>query len=282
MSSQKGDIERFWNKGVWVEYLLLSVVVAFAVGILLVMAIDATGVRDWIEITQLPLPITSAAEIAGALGSVIFTIGLVVLYREQTRIQRNQEVWMEAEHTPAITVNSWTANGNEAQFSLSNLGSGVAKNISVELRAEFGLRDSQEPPQISVKTKETPLTRTDISARVLEANRVEPVTFSANPSIKLTWQSGGKNSITPTDILSGSTNRELSADLSTVMYALSLGGVKTLRYEVVVKYDFVRRYSDTEVVYKGLVDVEADMDLEYLLLNTRGDGPEENMVSPDV
>lgn len=176
---------------------------------------------------------------------------------------------MEAEYTPTLSVDSWTANGNEIAFSVANVGSGVAQDIEVELRCAVGTRNQQELTYLSILTEGVPLTREDIGSGVVEANRIDPVSLTARPSIGLSWRSRGERRLN--GALSRSSLRELNGDLSTVLYALSLGKVETLRYEIVLTYDFVRRYTDQEVVYAGTVDVEQDMDLEALLKPSKTD-----------
>lgn len=111
-----------------------TVLLGAAVLPLLVVYVDLIAL-DLID-GSLPLDISTFADLAGVYGSVVLTAALVLLYREQTRIQGRQEQWMEAEHVPDVFVERWRLDTNRVTLWLSNLGTGVARNLHAEISIE--------------------------------------------------------------------------------------------------------------------------------------------------
>ena len=124
------DSERFPGPSL-PELLLVAAV-------LVPVTVVALDLLDIVNLTSVGLPVGVAtfADIAGVFGSVVSTFALVVLYREQTKIQRRQEAWMEADHVPDVFVDEWEVTQNRIELNLSTLGTGVARDLRVGVTAE--------------------------------------------------------------------------------------------------------------------------------------------------
>lgn len=118
-------------------YPLLAALLGIITLILFTFVLDLVGVANTLR-EGFPLGLPEYAQMVSAFTSMLLTFALVVLYDQQTRIQRRQEVWMEAEHTPDLFVRDWGVTGDEFEATLSNLGPGVAQSITARLvvRAE--------------------------------------------------------------------------------------------------------------------------------------------------
>ncbi len=69
-------------------------------------------------------------QVLGALGSLILSVLLVWLYRQQYNL-------LKIEQTPSIEISDWEMNGDEITLYLSNFGEGLAKNLRLRTMVEF-------------------------------------------------------------------------------------------------------------------------------------------------
>ena len=217
---------------------------------------DYAGLTNVFKI-QLPITLGTYAQIISGVGSLVLTLGLVLLYGQQTDIQRRQEVWMEAEHVPDVFVDSWELTENKFRFRLSNLGTGVAKNLSVYFTIE-----PTGPDAFTQISGEAPLAQEEISTRVLP--RDSDIDGGA---VSMT---GVHNlSVSPDDGLEEMPADDLPSDdrLRELLDRLA-DDHDSVEYIVSLEYDFVRREDDCKSVYGGRVDLQSDLDFEGLLLAT--------------
>lgn len=116
---------------------------AFAV-LLLVLLAGATIAESWniINIIQNsetpPYQIDTAAQLIGAIGSILLTIGLVVLYdkqasvaKQQASIQENQEKLMQADYEPKLKASIGFKDVQSLQFEVHNSGKAAAHDVRV-------------------------------------------------------------------------------------------------------------------------------------------------------
>ncbi|MEZ3114400.1 hypothetical protein RYH80_00465 [Halobaculum sp. MBLA0147] len=195
---------------------------------------------------SLPLALATYADLSGVYGSVVLTAALVLLYREQTRIQERQEQWMEAEHVPDVSVHRWEVTRNRVDLELSNLGTGVAQNLQLRIELE-----TTDETGISRATFAAALSRESSSARVLrprEDGAVETSGFFEATDAEGTVGSGD---MTIEQVVSPWLNSE-DAPIELV---------------VVVEYDYIRRRSDTRRVFSCRVDPSEAGTIEDILLS---------------
>lgn len=79
-----------------------------------------------------PYNANNFAQIAGAIGSIVLSFALVLLYAQQTNIQQNQEKLMEQELKPYLTGEVSSLNIVSAQFAIRNTGNATAYNVEAE------------------------------------------------------------------------------------------------------------------------------------------------------
>lgn len=130
------------------KYLRLAVIAIIFVlgGLYAVIAIILVlGGLYWI-VGEVGLQIASIAipgflQVASVAISGLLTLALVVLYYQQYSVQSkqtdildSQKALMRLQDLPDLTITSWDFEENTLQFTLANLGKGIAKNISVDIR----------------------------------------------------------------------------------------------------------------------------------------------------
>ena len=82
--------------------------------------------------TNPPYQANNFAQIAGAVGSIILSFALVLLYAQQTDIQENQEQLMEQNFKPYLTGEVTSLNIVSAQFAIRNTGNATAYHVEAE------------------------------------------------------------------------------------------------------------------------------------------------------
>lgn len=247
------DTFQFWEK------FILVLVSAFALIIVLVPLLNWVGVIDLIAPLEEPLSWSEAAQIAGAMGSVLFTIGLVILYREQTLIQNRQESWMEADHTPDLSIDEWRIDSNTFEFDIANLGDGTAKDLTLVLNIDI-IRISNSFDSITVNEVREPLIREEIVSQAIQSENIEPVIFSAFPDITLSWRAD--HSRRPSYKYRWKEYRENPSD---ILSALKFGGVTDIEYTISVEYAYGKSSTDELSIFAGKAEVTPDLDLEGLI-----------------
>lgn len=241
------------------EKFILLLISAFALSIVFVPLLDTIGVIDVISPLEEPLSWSEAAQIAGAMGSVLFTIGLVILYREQTLIQNRQESWMEADHTPDLSIDEWRIDSNTFEFDIANLGDGTAKDLTLILELEIiGTNNSFN--SINVDEVREPLIREEVVSQAIQSENIEPVIFSAFPEITISWRANhGKR---PSYKYRWKEYRENPSD---ILSALKFGGVTDIEYTISVEYAYGKSSTDELSIFAGKAEVTPDLDLEGLI-----------------
>lgn len=206
-----------------------------------------------------PITLTTFSEVISGTGTLIVTIGLFLLYKRQTEILDQQEEWMEAGHVPDVYVESWKfQTPQQFIFKLSNLGTGVAKNLTacVELKPEY-------------RSGETNITKISVNAPLAQSaifSRVLPT--SSNLDDAVVNFNGRVNNI-EVHLEYGRTfdiaSEEMYSALSYILEYLARDS-KSVRYKVDIKYDYIRRRDDQKSVFYAQTTLESDIDLEGLFL----------------
>jgi hypothetical protein len=133
MSESDNLLPRIWERKIS----------AFAV-LLLILFVGATAAESWniINIVQSgetpPYQIDTAAQLIGAIGSILLTIGLVVLYdkqasvaKQQASIQENQEKLMQADYEPRLKASIGFKDVQALQFEIHNSGKAAAHDVHI-------------------------------------------------------------------------------------------------------------------------------------------------------
>lgn len=230
-------------------------IVTISTGLLII--VDVIGWSNVLNIT-LPITVGTYAQMVSGVGSLALTLGLVLLYGEQTGIQRRQEEWMEAEHVPDVFVDSWELTENRFMFQLTNLGTGVAKNLSVSFKIDV---NGSESVSINRLSGGAPLTQEGLATRVL----VKDADLE-DSSVKMTGEHDLR--IDATQFTNEFTRLESGEKLQNTLDELASEDNLQLEYTIYLEYDYVRRESDCKSVYGGKVDLEPNIDFEGILLAT--------------
>lgn len=241
------------------EKFILILISAFALSIVLVPLLNWADIIDFISPLEEPLSWSEAAQIAGAMGSVLFTIGLVILYREQTLIQNRQESWMEADHTPDLSIDEWRIDSNKFEFDIANLGDGTAKDLTLILDIDI-IRISDTINSINMDEVREPLIREEVVSQAIQSESIEPVVFSAFPEITISWRADhGRR---PSYKYRWKEYRENPSD---ILSALKFGRVTDLEYTISVEYSYGKSSTDEISIFAGRAEVTPDLDLEGLI-----------------
>lgn len=90
--------------------------------------------------TDLPIAFLDLVTIANIVASLLLSLALVYIYVSlhdvqdtQTDILDSQESLMRLQNLPELTITSWDVKDNTLQFTLANLGEGVATNITADI-----------------------------------------------------------------------------------------------------------------------------------------------------
>jgi len=116
-----------WLWGNRVSLAAYSLVVS---GILWAVA-EYAGLVNLVSINP-PYQANNFAQIAGAVGSIVLSFALVLLYAQQTEIQENQERLMEQDFKPYLTGEVTSLNVVSAQFAIRNSGNATAYHVKAE------------------------------------------------------------------------------------------------------------------------------------------------------
>lgn len=161
------------GNGIFTYYFIIAALLA-------ILAAFVWGTLEFfgfINVTRFSAPysLSSITAIFSALGSLLLTFVLVILYDKQASIQDSQRQLMsnqtaimaeqasltekqrkleELEHVPEVHVSKIQLNESKTNFELviSNHGKGVAKNVEVELQP---ILDYPETPRGEVHTEQT-------------------------------------------------------------------------------------------------------------------------------
>ncbi|NLV08193.1 hypothetical protein GOC83_18890 [Haloarcula rubripromontorii] len=223
---------------------------------------------------ELPITLTTYARLLSASGSVVLTLSLVLLYKEQTEIQSRQEQWMEAEHVPDVFVDSWELSKNEFEFQLTNLGTGIAKNLEVKFTITPVEAANTEIVQLSGSA---PLEQEEIFTRVLppsDSVDENSIKMTGNHDLEIEYAS---NSDQENQSIRAEDSRDtLSEELNTLSRE-----VETVDFEITLCYDYVRRVNDGKTVFSARSTLEDDLDFEGLFLTIDDRSESDLNVEPD-
>lgn len=253
-------------------WLIIGLVLALVLSTAGLVITDLVGLSNTVDI-GLPVPISVYAQVAASVASVVLTLALVLLYGEQTRIQRRQEDWMEAEHVPDVFVDSWEITGDEFRFRLSNLGTGIAKNLQVGFEITPSADDRSD---IIALRGEAVLFQQDLATRVLpRASNAGENPVPMRGRYDLTVLREGREERPRRIGGTGTGNRtgerfgkEKARDELTAVLTELAESVDAVTYTVSLRYDYIRRESDRKSVFGGRAELEPELDLEGLLLTT--------------
>lgn len=132
---------------IWMATALIIILLAWLV-------LETIGYVNWVYI-QTPLSPSDFGLIASALGTIVLTFGLLLLYDKQayiqgiqTRIQENQEALMEQQFQPYLTGEVDFMNIASVHFSIQNSGNGPAFSVVAEWNVA-GQSRSWEIPRLA-------------------------------------------------------------------------------------------------------------------------------------
>lgn len=117
-------------KWLWDNRVSLAAYSLVASGVLWAVA-EYVGLVNLVSINP-PYQANSFAQIAGAVGSIVLSFALVLLYAQQTEIQENQERLMEQDFKPYLTGEVTSLNVVSAQFAIRNSGNATAYHVKAE------------------------------------------------------------------------------------------------------------------------------------------------------
>lgn len=90
---------------------------------------------------DIPVVFLDLLTITNIVASLLLSLALVNIYISlrdvqdtQTDILDNQESLMRLQNLPQLTITSWDVDENTLEFTLANLGEGVATNITADIR----------------------------------------------------------------------------------------------------------------------------------------------------
>lgn len=113
-----------------------KVLFAFAALLILVLPLILFFLAPYLSIAFLDL-----VTIVNIVASLLLSLALFYIYLSlndvqdtQTNILDSQRSLMRLQNLPDLTITSWDFEENTLQFTLANLGEGIAKNISVDIR----------------------------------------------------------------------------------------------------------------------------------------------------
>lgn len=227
------------------RWIFLSGFVAILFGVWVILEI--TSIVNLIQLNTYPILFPTAVKAISAVGSLLLTFLLALLYLEQTEIQRRQEKWMQADHAPKLEIESWGIDINELSFELMNLGNGVAKELAIVVDLRVG-RIQKKTYLIEGIKGRTPLRREDVYARSLEPGQKDPVTCTCVPEIKLS---------------SGDMSKDGS--LSKILSILSELGCEHIECDVSIEYMYINSESNRISIWSGESNIGEDPSLEKLV-----------------
>ncbi|WP_440990643.1 hypothetical protein [Haloarchaeobius baliensis] len=124
--------ERFRDRiPIFIGYSLIAVLVIWSL-------LETRGVINWVRVDP-PVAASDFGLIASAVGTIVLTFGLLLLYdkqayiqRIQAQTQRNQEELMEQQFQPYLTGEVGFRNITSVHFSIQNSGNGPAFDVVAE------------------------------------------------------------------------------------------------------------------------------------------------------
>lgn len=120
-----------------VDDIITSRNIAFAFAALLILVLPLIL---FFLTTYLSIDFLDLITIANIVASLLLSLALVYIYVSlrdvqdtQTDILDSQESLMRLQNLPELTITSWDVKDNTLQFTLANLGEGVATNITADI-----------------------------------------------------------------------------------------------------------------------------------------------------
>lgn len=253
------------------------------VGVLIVITglIVGIPVVDFLtsqRLLNISFPLTTEAYSAliNSLGSLVLTLGLVLVYAQLVRTQERQEEWMEADHTPDVSVDWWNPKVNMLKVDLTNPGNGAAKNI--RLNIEIDAVHGAVPDTHLFLEGGAELYRDDITSRVIPAKETKTVRFETRDPVKLSLKTFPSHR--PSGM--GDGNEKYSANFDEIIDILCRDGIDIVDYSLSIDYDYIKREGGSVRFYAGSVDIAQGMHFEDIVANTHEDEEIEMFVPPKI
>lgn len=131
MTESDGILLKIWERKISAFAVLLLILFLGAV------IAESWGVINIIQDSEMPpYQIDTAAQLIGAVGSILLTIGLVILYdkqasvaKQQASIQENQEELMQADYEPKLKASLGFKEIQTVQFEIHNSGKAAAHDV---------------------------------------------------------------------------------------------------------------------------------------------------------
>lgn len=178
------------------------------------------------------------------------------LQRKQTEILEKQEEWMRFEHTPKLSIESWSADGREINVYISNVGNGVANELTIKV--EFYPPEEEEWEFDEAGINLIGPLREEHRTRAKQPG-LEPVEYKGIPRSSQAFD--GEN--------------EFSA------YSTELEGSE-ITYVVAVLFEDISGEKEEKEIWVGKSEISgSEMTIEGMILNTTEDLSTSGMVAPD-
>lgn len=178
------------------------------------------------------------------------------LQERQTDILEKQEEWMRFEHTPKLSIESWFADGEEIHVYISNVGNGVANEITIQVEL-YPTEDedwefNDEGIYLIGPLREEHRTRA-------KQPGLEPIEYDGTPKSSQFFE--GENEF---------------SEYSTVLEG------SEITYAVAVLFEDISGEKEEKQIWVGKSEIsEPDMTIEGMILNTIKDLSTSGMVAPD-
>lgn len=126
--------------------------------------------------------LTGNLEAFAALLSSVASLGLVLLYRQQKNILKDQKEFLKLERLPEIQLADYTIDGNELEVEVSNYGHGLAKNIQYWTTVSAPESDRLEPLVMETDTQRLTTEFDQTYEQALNPNESR-IIFQAEPTV---------------------------------------------------------------------------------------------------
>lgn len=256
------------------SWLLFGVLILLSILVLSPPILDILLEKDYLSIT-FPLDGESYSTLVNAIGSLILTFALVFLYRQQVRTLQKQEEWMEADHTPDVSVDRWAVNKNMLEVDLTNPGNGAAKNLKIEIFISDVYGGFAEE-RITISSGGQELFGTDITSRMIPAQESETISYETREPIIVKLEINSR-SLFPRF----GDGREYEDTFTEILNLLCHGEAEFIDYEIAISYDYVKRGKDSTLFWGGMAEIEPSMRLEDIIVESEVDESIQMLVIPD-
>ncbi|MGM0590524.1 MAG: hypothetical protein ACQETI_02650 [Halobacteriota archaeon] len=190
------------------------------------------------------------------------------IQNQQTVIMEQQEEWMEAQHAPEIYIQSWQAVNDEICLFLTNLGNGVARDLTVNYRIVPPGTTTIYANQAEFEVGGAFSLEHDTDGDEVTANVLVPDTeiHQFKATMNTFWLPEGFD---PEDATVGTEIEILP--FSQAVDRLLDRGIEEIQYEILLQYEYIRREEETVDLWSGVVELEAGMNFQDAIVRSTRD-----------